>query len=438
MLEKLSFFPFSHLIKNKSIQNFVFLAVIQASNILISLISMPLLIQSIGVDQFGLVNLALSVIILCNILVGFGYNLSAPRDVAINQENSRNLSHIFSNIIASKLFLAGLAATGLTVAVLGFGLFQEYQIILLYSILLLFSEATLPLWFFQGMEKMKVISIANVFSKLLFLMGIVLFIHSPEQAKWVNLLLGGTGLGINLLLLLYIHFAMEILFYKPKIIQVLNSLKENALFFLSNLASHISINGGLIILSFFANAETLGMFSLAERITMVLRMLPALIIQAVFPNASKMYHSNKKGFYLFLKKIYIWALLLGLGLSLFTYFTAPFIIKVLAKEYLEESIRYLQILAFVPLLACVNIINVLILLVTDQKEQLFKSSWLMCIYMLTMSIYLTSLYGGLGLCFALLSTEVIIFIICIFIIYTKNNDLFHGFKRTFFGGHSRP
>ena len=53
MFEKLNLLiPIGNFIRNKSIQNFLFLAVIQSSNVLISIISMPLLIQSIGVDQF--------------------------------------------------------------------------------------------------------------------------------------------------------------------------------------------------------------------------------------------------------------------------------------------------------------------------------------------------------------------------------------------------
>lgn len=437
MLDKIISFQFGNLIKNKSIQNFIFLGLIQSSNILISLVSMPLLIQGIGVDQFGLVNLALSVIILLNILVGFGFNLSGPREVAINQKNKENLSHLVSNIIFSKVALAFLGSILILIAIYGFNLFKEYQVILVYSMLLLFSEATLPLWFFQGMERMKLISVANVFSKLLYLLGIVLFIHQPEQAKWVNFILGGSGLFINLFVLIYIHYELEILFYKPKFKQIFQSLKENILLFLSNLTSHISINGGLIILSFFANAETLGMFSLAERITMVLRLLPALIIQAVFPNASKKHMTDTHQFLRFLKKVYIWAVFLGLGLSLFTYFAAPFIVHALAKSPLEESVSYLRILSFVPFLASLNIPNVLILLVNDQKNLLFNSSWLMCLFMISVSLILTTKFGGIGLCFALLSTEVFIFIICTLLIFLKNKDLFHGFKRTLIGSNHR-
>lgn len=413
MLEKTSPFPFINLFRNKSIQNFVFLAIIQASNVLISLISMPLLIQGIGVDQFGLVNLALSVVVLANIFVSFGFNLSAPRDVAINQKNNTELSHLVSNIFSGKIILATIASAIVLIAIFGFDLFQEYQIILIFSLFMLFSEATMPLWFFQGMEKMKLISIANIFSKLLYLMGIVLFIHNPDKSKWVNFLLGSSGLSINILLILYIHYELDITFYKPRMKQVFQSIKSNVLFFFSMLASHVSINGGLIILSFFANSTTLGMFSLAEKIGLVLRMFPALVIQAVYPNASKLYQHDKEKFYEYCIKIAGWALLIGAVISLATFFLAPIIIKVLSKKELPEAVIFLKVLAFVPLLACLNNINVILFLAKDQKNLMFNSSWLMCLYMVTVSIILTHFYGGVGLSFALISTELVVFFICI-------------------------
>ncbi|MBA4300754.1 polysaccharide transporter, PST family [Algoriphagus alkaliphilus] len=428
MFEKLNLLiPFGNFIRNKSIQNFLFLAIIQSSNVLISIISMPLLIQSIGVDQFGLVNLALSVIILLNILVGFGYNLSAPREVAILQGNKEALSHVVSNVFSGKVLLAAIAAFLILIGVFGFNLFEGYQMILVFSVLLLFSEATLPLWFFQGMEKMKLVSIANIFSKLLFLMGIVLFIHSPEQSKWVNFLMGFFGLGINLLLLVYINSILGIHFYRPEFSAIWKSLKDNALLFLSNLASHISINGGLIILSFFSVAETLGMYSLAERVIMVLRMFPALIIQAIFPNASRLFKQDQAAFYVFLKRVYFRVLGIGAVISTSAYFSAPFIIKVLSRSDLEESVIYLQILSIVPFLACLNIGNITIMLVSDLKQLLFRASWMMCAYMVTVSLILTSMLGAVGLCLAIASTEIVVFLICLVLLYRHNRTLVHGF-----------
>lgn len=427
MLEKLGLIPISDIIKNKSIQNFMFLAIIQSSNVLISIISMPLLIQGIGVDQFGLVNLALSVIILLNIIVGFGYNLSAPREVAINQTDKTALSHLVSNIFSAKILLASVAALLLLIGVFGLNLFKEYPLILVYSVLLLFSEATLPLWFFQGMEKMKLISIANIFSKLLFLMGIVLFIHSPEQSKWVNFMMGFFGLMINLFLLAYIHTFLQIRFYRPQFSAIWTSMKENILFFFSNLTGYISVNGGLIIFSFFAGAETLGMYSLAERVVMVLRLFPAMIVQAIFPNASKLYKKDEKSFYRFLKLVYIRVLIGGALIASLTYLTAPWVINVLARSELGESVTYLQLLAPLLFLSCLNIPNITMMLVADLKQLLFKASWMMCLYMLVVTSVLTNYYGGIGLCYGILSTEIIAYGICMVLLRTRNRKLFHGF-----------
>jgi len=427
MFEKLSLLSLGNIIRNKSIQNFLFLSVIQSSNILISIITMPLLIQSIGLDQFGLVNLSLSVIILFNIMVGFGYNLSAPKDVAVNQQDKLALSHLVSNVFSGKILLAFLATILIIIGVFGLNLFKEYQVILLFSCLLLFSEATLPLWFFQGMEKMKLISITNIFSKLLFLLGILLFIHSPEQSPWVNFMMGFFGLIINIFLLFYIHISLEIRFYRPEFSAIWKSLKENGLFFFSNLASHISINGGLIILSFFSVAETLGMYSLAERVVMVLRLFPALIIQAIYPNASKIYQNDEPAFFRFLKKVYVRVLFVGVLISAGTYFTAPWIIQTLARKPLNESVDYLRILAAVPFLACLNVGNVTLILVADLKNLLFKASWMMCVYMIFTASLLTAHYGGIGLCYAILSTEIIVFLICMVLLFRNNRMLFHGF-----------
>jgi PST family polysaccharide transporter len=430
MIEKITSHTFTGLFKSKSIQNFIFLITIQASNIVITLISMPLLIQSIGVDGFGLVNLSLSVIILANILVGFGYNLSGPREVALLQNDKESLSHVVSNVVFSKVLMALLATVGLIVAVFGLNMFKEYQWILLFSVLLLFSEATLPLWFFQGMEKMKLISIANVFSKLLYLMGIVLFIHSPDSAKWVNFIMGASGLGVNVLLLLYIHYMLEIRFYKPKFVQLFASLKDNGLLFLSNIATHISVHGGLIILSFFSVAEVLGMFSLAERISMVLRMFPSMVIHSIYPNTSKLLKDDIRQFVLFLRKAYFGTMMAALIISLFTFALAPFIIELLAKTRLEESVTYLRILAFIPLLACLNIANVVMFLGRDQKELMFRSSWILLLYMLPACLSLTYFYGGIGLCYGLLSTELVVLLICTILNLLKNKDLMYAFWKS--------
>jgi PST family polysaccharide transporter len=152
-----------------------------------------------------------------------------------------------------------------------------------------------------------------------------------------------------------------------------------------------------------------------------------LIIQAIFPNASKLLKEDRPAFFRFLKNVYLRVLLAGMLISAGAHFTAPWIIRVLSRSDLAESVLYLKILAAVPFLACLNVGNVTLLLVADLKELLFKASWMMCLYMIVVSAILTSYLGGLGLCIGIISTEIIVFLICLTLLYRHKKDLVRGF-----------
>lgn len=429
MFEKLNLLiPIGNFIRNKSIQNFLFLAIIQSSNILISIISVPLLIQSIGLDQFGLVNLGLSVMVLVNVLIVFGYNLSAPKEIAIYRDDKLILSQIISKILFAKILLGSISILLILLSILILNAFSDYKVIVIFSTLIIVSEVFNVVWFFQGMEKMKLVSIANIFSKLLFLMGIVLFISSPEQSHWVNFLMGLFGAIINLSLIVYIHSVLGVKFIYPGVLIIWGSIKENILLFLSSLSSYLSTNFGLVILSFFEGPDSLGMYSLAEKVVLVLRLFPALIIQAIYPNASRLFKNDQNHFFRFLKRVYLKVLLLGAFISIGTYFSANMIIEVLSRTgNLDESVNYLRILSPMPFLACLNIGNITLLLVADLKELLFRASWIMCLYTLIICTYLTGLMGGVGLCIGIISTEIVVFVLCLFLLYRHKKDLLHGF-----------
>ncbi len=156
-------------------------------------------------------------------------------------------------------------------------------------------------------------------------------------------------------------------------------------------------------------------------------MFPAMIIQAIYPNAAKLYKKDEKAFFRFLRNVYIRVVLFGVFIAAMTYLTAPWTIRILAREELKESVTYLQVLTLVPLLACLNIANVIMMLVADLKNLLFKASWMMCLYMLTVAPILTSFWGGIGVCVAIISTEVAVFLICLVLLYRNNRKLFYGF-----------
>ncbi|HLT08657.1 MAG TPA: oligosaccharide flippase family protein [Cyclobacteriaceae bacterium] len=422
------------LVRHRSFQNFVFLIFIQSSNALISLISIPLLIRSLGVDQFGMVNLALSVIVFANVAVNFGYSLSGPREIAVNQENPRAMSEVASKVFFSRFFFALLISVALGLLTLVDGLFQGYQIILLFSLLMLFSEATQPVWFFQGLEKMRMVSLSNLSSKLLYLVGLLLFVKGPGDAKWVNLIMGFTALGFNVVLMGYMQVKYNIRLYLPKWRLLLTSWRTNFSLFLSGLASHFSVSGGIIILSFFVNATVLGMFSMAEKVTVVLRMIPTLITQAAYPNASKLFIKDDGMFYNFVRKVYFGSIGISLFIAVIVYLFSPDIILMLSKKELEDSVDILRILSFVPVMASLNIANMIIILAGGFNKILLNATWTFCCFMIIACSLLSYFFGGPGMAYGLLGTELFIFATCS-ILLKANTPYFDAFYKRIFSSH---
>ena len=188
--------------KKKPYQNFVFLFLIQTSNILISLVTIPIVFDAIGVEQFGYVSLSLSIITMLNVVVGFGYHLSGPKDVAMYAENQAELSHIFSKILTSRIVLATIIFGGLMVTALTLNVFSGYRVVLLFSSALLFSEAIFPTWLAQGLQKMQAISLGNLISKAIYLALLVWLVKSPSDAWSVNFFLGISSVLVNEFLVL--------------------------------------------------------------------------------------------------------------------------------------------------------------------------------------------------------------------------------------------
>lgn len=405
MLEKIKHFSLRDVVRNTSVQNFLYLAFIQGTNVLISIISVPLIIQRIGVDQFGLVSLALSVISSLNIVVNFGYNFSGPREASIHRSNTQKLSEHFSLVLYSKVAIAVFLTLGLFLAIQFTNAFAEYRLILFFSTIILFSEAVQLLWFFQGIDKTRVASVVNVLSKLCYLLAIVAFIDIPEKSKYVNFIWGSTALVFNLGLVAFAIRQLKVRLGKPNLSGVLISIRENAKLFFYNIISYITVSGGIIILSFFEGSAQLGMYGLVEKVVITLRFFPSLVVSATFPKASHLFVHHKEEYVRFIRKISLVAMSVTGLISLLAYLFAPEIVNFLAKSQLKDSILYLKIMCFMPFLSSINIFNMMYFLTKDLQKLLIKSSVINCTYMIVSASVLTYLYSTMGLCIALISSE---------------------------------
>ncbi len=401
------------------IKNFFNLIINQGINILIALLATRILFSTLGEAQYGLVNLALSVVLLSSITVSYGYHLNGPKRIALFRDESAKKETLINEIIATRIIIAFGMAIILFCLTYFFGFFKSYAALLYYSLILLFSQALFPMFYFQGNDKIAWASLVNAFAKGAYLLLIVLFIKIPEDATYVNFLFGITALIVYIVTWIIIYKKEKIKWVWVSIHNIKKRFVENFQFFISSIAGHVSIHGGLIILSNFVNNSVLGEFALAQKIALLMRMVPVFFTQAILQKASILFKSDKAEFKRYVNLIFIIGLSITFAMGLIAVIFSKWIIFLLAGSQVLYSETILKILAFIPFMSMLNFNNMIKILVDEKKHLLTKATWLTAIVMLILATIGGYYYGGYGLSIALVITEIVSFIVHS-VLLTKN------------------
>ena len=396
--------------KNIFIKNFTNLSLNQGINILIAIVATPILFQNLGDSQFGLVNLAFSIFMLISIVVSYGYHLNGPKQISLLNKLEKEADTI-KDIVSLRIFIAIIISIVIIALIYLTDFFNGYELIILFSIPILFSEAIHPVFYLQGKNNLSVLAILNAFSKLFYLGFIILSIKNQNDAFKVNLLYGSV---LSLVFLVYwglFFYKNKLKFHFVDLDKIKFRLKENFQFFMSSVAGHISIHSGIIILKLFVNNSELGKFALANKIAFLLRMIPVFIVQSVLQNASIINQNNPLALKKYLNYYFKRGLILTFITGLFFTIFSKWIIIIFSGQEIIYSNQILSVLSFIPFLAMLNFKNILLILVNEKKEILNKATWISAFIMIPLAITLSYYYKGFGLAIALLISEFSSFIV---------------------------
>jgi PST family polysaccharide transporter len=267
------------------------------------------------------------------------------------------------------------------------------------------------MFYFQGNDKIAWFSLINIFAKGAYLLLIILIIKTPNDAIYVNFLFGFTSFLVYIIFWIFIYKKEKIKWVWVSIYNIKKRLIENFQFFISSIAGHVSIHSGLIILASFVNNTVLGKFALAQKIGLLMRMVPVFFTQAILQKATILFEKDKIEFKIYVNRIFVIGLVITFLMGLMVIILSKWIIFLLAGSYVVYSENILKILAFIPFLSMLNFNNMIEILVNEKKYLLTKATWITAIIMLILAIISSYYYGGYGLSIALVITEIVSFIV---------------------------
>ena len=276
--------------KKRLLSNFFSLSILQTFTYILPLLTIPYLVRVLGIEKFGLVMFAQAFIIFFNLLVDYGFNLSATREISVNRENKEKLTEIFSSVMSIKFILIGISFTILSIIIFSFENFSNNIDLYYLTFLWVIGQALFPIWYFQGLEKMKYITIVNITSKLIFTIAIFIFIQNEADYILVPIL-NGLGFIIGGLLSLWIvHKDFNQSFQIQSFKILIMYFKDSSQFFLSRLSSVGYSNVNIFLAGILLSPVFVTYYYLADKAVSIILTLFNPVVQTIYPYLAKKYN----------------------------------------------------------------------------------------------------------------------------------------------------
>lgn len=174
--------------------NIAAMSLVQISNYLLPLITLPYLTRVLGAEAFGKVAFAQILMSYLVLLVDYGFSWSATRAVAADRNDSEKISLIFTATWATQWLLLALAMAIAVPTILLADRLRPDAWLYAAGFTSVIGGTLFPVWFLQGLERLEVVAMLQLVARILALPAIFLLIGEPEDGIWVLLINGAASI----------------------------------------------------------------------------------------------------------------------------------------------------------------------------------------------------------------------------------------------------
>ena len=325
------------------LSNFLSLSVLRGFQFLIPLITLPYIVRTIGIENFGLLSFAMSLGVYFQSFIQYGFSVTATREIARNRDDIKKVSEIFYKTFFASLLLSIVSFIFYLIIIISFDKFNQYFELYLLVFAVVMSQSLFPIWFFQGMEKMKFITFFHLTTSIVFLILLVFLVKTLDDFILIPLLQSIIAVVMIALSFFVIHKQFGIQYTKISLKEIVQTLIKGKDVFISSFFPNLYTNTPMFFLGMVANNTTVGLFAAAVKLIDA-----AGSIAYVFSNTFLPYLSRGLSKHKIFQKIMI---AVGFSIMIFTIIFADYIVSLMYGEGKELVAFYLQLLSVgVPLI----------------------------------------------------------------------------------------
>jgi PST family polysaccharide transporter len=369
--------------------NFLSLSAVQGVNFLLPLLTVPYLFTVLGVENYGLFNFGYALNQYFMIFTDFGFSLSATKSISANRDDYQRVNFILNSTLAAGFLLVLLSSLLLFILIFTVDKFAYEKFFYLSFFGIVIGNSLFPVWFFQGIERMKFVTYVNVILKITSIIPIFFLVKTSTDYQLLPVLYSFGYIVGGLVSLYIVYFKMGMNFFVPDWHSIWSVIKESFMYFLSRGAASLYGASNILLIGSTLGNVAVGYYDVADKIFKALNSVYNPVSGAIYP-----YMVKNKDVAFFRSLFYKLVVLNVVAVSLL-YIGAPYIISEIFKTTNIESIAVLKVLSLVCLITAPSILLGFPLLVPFGHPNYVNGS-----------IIFASLVHIIGLCFLYLTKNI--------------------------------
>lgn len=399
--------------KVESLQlNMVFNIISQVITVLSPLVMTPKLARVFGADYLGVKGYTFSIVYYFAIFGVLGLDMYGQRKIAIEKDNLEQRSKTFWSIYLTRVFLVFVCTCLYVMYIMLFSSSIFERTVFICWLIYLVREMINPIWFLQGLEKYRLLSILGIISQLTYVFCTFVFVNEKKDLPLYIIFF--TAIPLIISLCYFPTVFKNVVFVKIRIADMIQSVRGSFVYFVPTIATAIYSMVDKTMLGIFDVAKiSTGLYEAAEKLVKVALAISTASFTIIRTRMSylygkkdrNLYNSNVRMFMSF-SMMLCWPIMLGImGI------TNDFV-PVFFGQGFEEVIGLSYIFALVvPCLTISGLLQaVYIFPYGKQKSMDYYYIFIVSVNVI-MNLVLISLFGTVGAIVATVFAEMLLAII---------------------------
>jgi PST family polysaccharide transporter len=400
----LSNFSPKKLLRSGFVHNVIALYGVQACTYALPLLTFPYLARVLGPSGWGVVLFSQAIGGVIASVVEYGFDISASRETSLQRDEPERLSALISGVLGAKSLLAIVCIAGAVVSRRFTHHIAPSRTLFWASTIWGVCQGINMLWFFQGLERMRLASALEIGGKVLATLSIFVLVHKADD--------GWKVMAAQCLGCVVAHGVTVVLAYRevgfrwPTLSSVWNALRLGGSMFLFRVVQGFSSSVNGLVLGSLAPVAALGEYAGAERITRVFQQGMWPVNQALYPKLTQQAQNNP-GRSMQTVRLSLFLLGgLGLALGMAIFIGAPLLVRLVLGPAFQGSVPVLRVFSlWIPLIALSTVVVFQLLLPNHLDNRFNFVNFTAVLLGIVVSLLLTPRFKAVGIAWSAVAAQ---------------------------------